>query len=199
MKVKPIPTEYVKRIKDWTRANPRNYALFVIGINTGLRASDLVRLRLSDFWNGRFKHYLIIKQHKTGRNVKIAINQPVVAGTTRMPRCMPTYSTQPSGATGEITKSPLRRITSGGLFANGAGGSGCETEAMEHTRSEKHAAERSMNTRRNPWAWLMRGSSRPMSLAIRIRKSQRPILTSRMRRRSESSWRVPCNLPPNRF
>jgi len=78
MKVKPIPAEYVKRIKDWTRANPRNYALFVIGINTGLRASDLVRLRLSDFWNGRFKHYLIIKQHKTGRNVKIAINQPVV-------------------------------------------------------------------------------------------------------------------------
>jgi len=78
MKVKPIPAEYVKRIKDWTRANPRNYALFVIGINTGLRASDLVRLRLSDFWNGQFKHYLIIKQHKTGRNVKIAINQPVV-------------------------------------------------------------------------------------------------------------------------
>jgi len=73
MKVSPIPADSIEKVKRLLD-NPRDYALFVIGINTGLRASDLTRLRLSDV-TGRDS--ILIKQRKTRRNVKIAINQAV--------------------------------------------------------------------------------------------------------------------------
>ena len=60
----------------------RNKMLFVIGINVGLRASDLMQLRWSYFYKNdlTFKEYYMLqpkKQKRTGKFVKIYFNQTV--------------------------------------------------------------------------------------------------------------------------
>jgi integrase len=59
--------------------NARNYLLFVMGINTALRISDLLSLKVADVIDkkGNIKEYLHIKEKKTGRNAKIYINEVV--------------------------------------------------------------------------------------------------------------------------
>jgi len=59
--------------------SPRNYLLFVMGINTALRISDLLSLKVKDVIDskGDIKDYLHIKERKTGRQAKIYLNQTV--------------------------------------------------------------------------------------------------------------------------
>ncbi|KOP84170.1 integrase [Cytobacillus solani] len=49
----------------------RNYFLFVLGINTGLRISDLLALRVGDV---RGKSHIIITEQKTGKLKRFKIN-----------------------------------------------------------------------------------------------------------------------------
>lgn len=49
----------------------RNYLLFNIGINTGLRVSDILSLRVGDV---RDKTHIQIKEKKTGKNKRFLIN-----------------------------------------------------------------------------------------------------------------------------
>ena len=75
------------RIKSATNENQkqiahRNKMLFLIGINVGLRASDLMQLRWSYFYkeNMTFKEFYMLqpkKTKKTGKFVKIYFNQTV--------------------------------------------------------------------------------------------------------------------------
>ena len=61
----------------------RDALLFHLGINTGLRSSDLVRLKFEDiFENGEIKKHLDIKQKKTGKSQRIKIN-PLVKDRIR--------------------------------------------------------------------------------------------------------------------
>ncbi len=57
----------------------RNYALFMLGINVGLRISDLVSLRVGDLlpygMDYGFVEYVWIKQEKTEKMVEIIINK----------------------------------------------------------------------------------------------------------------------------
>ncbi|MBA7610606.1 Tyrosine recombinase XerC [subsurface metagenome] len=57
--------------------NPRNYLLFTMGINSALRSSDLRNLKVGDILdkNGEIKKYLYMRIKKTGREIKIAINE----------------------------------------------------------------------------------------------------------------------------
>lgn len=56
----------------------RDALLFHLGINTGLRSSDLTRLQFEDvFENGVIKTHLNIKQKKTGMFQRIIINNLV--------------------------------------------------------------------------------------------------------------------------
>lgn len=59
--------------------NYRNYLLFVMGINTALRISDLLSIRVGDVIDskGNIKEYLHIREKKTGRPAKIYINDTV--------------------------------------------------------------------------------------------------------------------------
>ncbi len=76
-----------KRIKNAPDDNKRwiairNKTLFLVGINVGLRASDLVQLRYSYFYNDdmTFKDFYVLqpkKTRKTGKFVKIFFNQTV--------------------------------------------------------------------------------------------------------------------------
>jgi integrase len=76
-----------KRIEEATNDSQkqiaqRNKMLFLVGVNVGLRASDLTQLRWSYFYknNMAFKDFYILqpkKQKKTGKFVKIFFNQTV--------------------------------------------------------------------------------------------------------------------------
>lgn len=58
--------------------NPRNYALISLGLNTALRISDLLHLRwedIYDFERQDFRQHIVITEHKTKKENRIALNQ----------------------------------------------------------------------------------------------------------------------------
>ena len=58
----------------------RNYALIVLGLNTALRISDILRLHVSDVWDferSRFKNHIEITEGKTGKQTSVYINKEV--------------------------------------------------------------------------------------------------------------------------
>lgn len=63
--VQPIrDTEQIQQIKDYLKEkNERNYILFVMGINTGLRISDILKLKVGDL-KGK---YISMREMKTGK------------------------------------------------------------------------------------------------------------------------------------
>lgn len=71
--VQPIrDVELVKDICDYLyRKNKRNYILFVTGIYTGRRISDILKLRVKDVKN---KNHIVFKEQKTGKLTKIDFN-----------------------------------------------------------------------------------------------------------------------------
>lgn len=80
--VEPIRSkEKIKVIKGNLKAkdNPRDFLLFTIGINTGLRISDLLNLKVRDVRDskGDIKSYIWIKEQKTKQDRKIPLNQGV--------------------------------------------------------------------------------------------------------------------------
>lgn len=71
--VQPIrDKEKIEEIKRILRHESyRNYFLFVMGINTGLRISDLLSLRVKDVRN---KTHIVIREKKTGNIRRFLIN-----------------------------------------------------------------------------------------------------------------------------
>ncbi|MEK5061878.1 tyrosine-type recombinase/integrase, partial [Paenibacillus sp. FSL H7-0326] len=58
-------------------SNMRDYCLFVLGINSGLRISDILNLRIDDVVdvNRKLKERIIIKEKKTGKPKDFPINE----------------------------------------------------------------------------------------------------------------------------
>ena len=50
----------------------RDYMLFLMGINSGLRISDILKLKVSDV---RGKRYIEVKEQKTGKYRKFPITE----------------------------------------------------------------------------------------------------------------------------
>ena len=78
IKVQPIRKRtHIKRIKRLLKDNPRDYALFVVGINTYLRGSDLLRLKWRDVLDEDYdvRSRLKIKENKTGKFRTVALSQ----------------------------------------------------------------------------------------------------------------------------
>jgi integrase len=53
------------------KQSPRDHLLFVLGINTGLRISDILKLRVGDVQNS----HIVIKEQKTGKVNRFLVNQ----------------------------------------------------------------------------------------------------------------------------
>jgi integrase len=61
------------------KKNPRDYLLFVFGINSGLRISDILSLKLGDVkdYRGEIKNYLDIKEQKTSKIRRVHFNDKI--------------------------------------------------------------------------------------------------------------------------
>lgn len=78
MTVEPIRDKAkIKQMYQLLKGRDEKYALlFKFGLNTGLRISDIIPLKVKDIMNARMQFYdhLIIKEKKTGKEKKIKIN-----------------------------------------------------------------------------------------------------------------------------
>ena len=78
-----ITVEPIHRLKDikaiakLTESNPRNHLLFIIGINNGLRAGDLIKLKVRDVRYLKVGDTLNIREGKTGKDNVLVVNKTV--------------------------------------------------------------------------------------------------------------------------
>ena len=80
--VEPIRSEnQIRQIRGnlYRQNSPRDYLLFVFGINSGLRIGDILSLKLEDVKDrqGNLKNYLDIKEQKTGKTRKVFFNKQI--------------------------------------------------------------------------------------------------------------------------
>jgi len=79
IKVDPIKNlEDINLIKRMLKDNPRDLAIFTIGINTNLRASDLVRLETQQVKYLSAGENFEIKEKKTKKQKRITLNQTCI-------------------------------------------------------------------------------------------------------------------------
>lgn len=82
MRVEPIKDlKYIRTIKKMLSSSQRDYCLFVVGINTNLRASDILRLTVSHVDALSVGDEITIKEQKTGKQQRITVNAEIVAAT----------------------------------------------------------------------------------------------------------------------
>ena len=75
----------IDRIKKALSDSPRNLLLFTIGINTALRISDILSLRVGDVSDD----YIITVESKTGKRKRIKINKAIKQA---IKTCVPPYA-----------------------------------------------------------------------------------------------------------
>jgi len=115
--VEPIRSEnQIRQIKGnlYRQENPRDYLLFVFGINSGLRIGDLLTLKLADIkdYKGNIKEYLTIKEQKTGKTRKVFFNKQIKEAITYYLKKTGIYDLDHYLFTNEKTKDnkPITRI-----------------------------------------------------------------------------------------
>lgn len=78
MTVEPIRNKVkIKQMYHYLAGKEPKYGLlFKFGLNTGLRISDILPVKLKDIRNedGKFRDYFILKEKKTGKEKKIKLN-----------------------------------------------------------------------------------------------------------------------------
>ena len=76
--VEPIrEIEDIEAIKQLLESKPRDFLLFVMGINNGLRVGDLLQLRAGPFRNVKIGDTVPVREQKTGKPQEIVINKPI--------------------------------------------------------------------------------------------------------------------------
>lgn len=78
MKVEPIvaPTD-IKNIKKILRDTPRDLLLFVLGVNSGLRAQDLLNLRAQNLRDCKVGDRITLKEKKTNKDNVFIVNKEI--------------------------------------------------------------------------------------------------------------------------
>lgn len=77
-------TKDLEKLKSYYKEiepNPRNYLLIILGLNTALRISDILKLQwksVYDFDAKAYKAHIEITEQKTGKNSQIYINKQII-------------------------------------------------------------------------------------------------------------------------
>ena len=69
--------EDIKSIKQLLKSNARDHFLFVLGVNSGLRCGDILKLKLKDFDGKAIGNEVHIKEEKTGKTNFFTINKEI--------------------------------------------------------------------------------------------------------------------------
>ena len=116
IKVDPIKkVKDIKSIKALLKDRPRDLCLFTVGINTNLRASDLLRLTAGDVRSLKPGDDLTLKEKKTGKHRRITVNKAVVASIQGLLKSQP-YADDTSlfnGQRGCLTVPSVNRLVKG--------------------------------------------------------------------------------------
>ena len=76
--VEPIRNlEDIEAIKQLLESKPRDFLLFVMGINNGLRVGDLLQLKAGPFRNVKVGDTVPVREQKTGKPQEVVINKPI--------------------------------------------------------------------------------------------------------------------------
>ncbi|MDY0191625.1 MAG: tyrosine-type recombinase/integrase [Desulfuromonas sp.] len=90
IRVDPIrDAKDIRLIKKILSDQPRNLALFVVGINTNLRASDLLRIKVGDVRYLKIGEYFTLREKKTGKLRSITVNKAVFEVTADLIASIP--------------------------------------------------------------------------------------------------------------
>lgn len=85
IKVEPIKEiKDIETIKKLLENNPRDHCLFVLGINTNLRASDLLRLKVEHVRGLKAGQEIEIKEKKTGKVRRINLNGNCISAIEKL-------------------------------------------------------------------------------------------------------------------
>ncbi len=68
----------IKRIKKILESKPRDYCLFIFGINTAYRANEILSIRASQVRNLQAGDSLNVKMSKTGKYRRVSLNENVI-------------------------------------------------------------------------------------------------------------------------
>ena len=107
--VSPIKSrEKVKEIAKYLKlTNERNYMLFMLGIYSGLRVSDILKLKVKDVIG---KSHFLLKENKTKKTQKLIINDELKKELRwYCKRMLPDDYLLPSRVTKEGRKKPISR------------------------------------------------------------------------------------------
>ena len=74
----------IERVKAHLVGHARNHAIFTVGINTNLRASDIVKLTVGDVIDLKSGQVFMNREQKTSRYIARAANPAVVAAISRL-------------------------------------------------------------------------------------------------------------------
>lgn len=85
IKVDPIRDKKdIQAIKKILRDNPRDLCLFTLGINTNLRASDLLSIKYDQVAGLSVGGELVLQERKTGKDRRITLNQSAVEAIQKL-------------------------------------------------------------------------------------------------------------------
>ena len=113
IKVEPIKElKDIKSIKKLLQNNPRDLCLFTLGINTNLRASDLLNIKVNQVSHLQPEDELTLKETKTGKPRRINLNKTVVGSIQALLKTTE-YSDQDylfTGQRGRLTVPSVNRL-----------------------------------------------------------------------------------------
>ena len=116
IKVDPIKKRKdIESIKKLLGDDPRNSALFTIGINTNLRASDLLRIKVGQVRDLKPGDEIYLKERKTGKSRRITLNKAAVQAIQRLLASRPFNDADPLfvGQRGPLTVPSVHRLVKG--------------------------------------------------------------------------------------
>lgn len=90
IRVAPIRRqEDVANIKKLLQNEPRNLAIFILGIDTSLRASDILNVKVGQARHIKLGEHFCVREKKTGKDKCITMNQAVYATINSLLATMP--------------------------------------------------------------------------------------------------------------
>lgn len=163
--VEPIRRqEDIEALKLLLADRPRDLCLFTMGINTNLRASDLLRIKIGQVKGKKPGEGLLLKEKKTGKPRHVTLNRAVVESVAGYLKAEPGDDSETlfRGQRGPLTVPTVSRMV------------------KDWCRSAGLAGNYGAHSMRKTWGYHMRvtyGQSIPVLMSIFGHSSERQTLT----------------------